>query len=100
MESHDGNYAICFPFLHACIRLQATQVRWIGLVGLIIIWLDVLIFLVLQGGIGGLVPALTPPVCHRATDDHRHAALWHHDHAGVRLSTLTRLLPLREVSGR
>jgi hypothetical protein len=61
MESHDGNYAICFPFLHACIRLQATQVRWIGLVGLIIIWLDVLIFPVLQGGIGGLVPALTPP---------------------------------------
>ena len=40
---------------------QATQVRWIGLVGLIIIWLDVLIFPVLQGGIGGLVPALTPP---------------------------------------
>jgi hypothetical protein len=40
---------------------QATQVRWIGLVGLIIIWLDVLIFPVLQSGIGGLVPALTPP---------------------------------------
>jgi len=40
---------------------QATQVRWIGLVGLIIIWLDTLIFPVLQGGIGGLVPALTPP---------------------------------------
>ena len=40
---------------------QASQVRWIGLVGLIIIWLDTLIFPVLQGGIGGLVPALTPP---------------------------------------
>ena len=40
---------------------QSTQVRWIGLVGLIIIWLDVLIFPVLQGGIGGLVPALMPP---------------------------------------
>ena len=40
---------------------QARQARWIGLVGLIIIWLDTLIFPVLQGGIGGLVPALTPP---------------------------------------
>lgn len=40
---------------------QARQVKWIGLVGLIIIWLDVLIFPVLQGGIGGLVPSLTPP---------------------------------------
>ena len=40
---------------------QARQVRWIGLIGLIIIWLDVLIFPVLQGGIGGLVPAFTPP---------------------------------------
>ena len=40
---------------------QARQVRWIGLVGLIIIWLDTLVFPVLQGGIGGLVPALTPP---------------------------------------
>lgn len=40
---------------------QSTRVSWIGLVGLIIIWLDVLIFPVLQGGIGGLVPALTPP---------------------------------------
>ena len=40
---------------------QAKQVRWIGLVGLSIIWLDTLIFPVLQGGIGGLVPALTPP---------------------------------------
>jgi hypothetical protein len=40
---------------------QARQVRWIGLVGLIIIWLDTLIFPVLQGGIGGLVPALMPP---------------------------------------
>lgn len=30
--------------------------RW-----LIIIWLDILIFPVLQGGIGSLVPALTPP---------------------------------------
>ncbi len=46
------------PVLYA---RQARQVRWIGLVGLIIIWLDVLIFPVLQGGIGGLVPALTPP---------------------------------------
>lgn len=40
---------------------QAKQVRWIGLVGLIIIWLDTLIFPVLQGGISGLAPALTPP---------------------------------------
>ncbi len=40
---------------------QASQVRWIGLVGLVIIWLDTLIFPVLQGGIGGLLPALTPP---------------------------------------
>ena len=40
---------------------QATQVRWIGLVGLILIWLDTLIFPVLQGGLGTLVPALTPP---------------------------------------
>lgn len=40
---------------------QAKQVRWIGLFGLSIIWLDTLIFPVLQGGIGGLVPALTPP---------------------------------------
>ncbi len=47
-----------FPALY--VR-QSTQIRWIGLVGLIIIWLDVLIFPVLQGGIGGLVPALTPP---------------------------------------
>lgn len=47
--------------LPALYARQATQVRWIGLVGLIIIWLDTLIFPVLQGGIGGLVPALTPP---------------------------------------
>jgi hypothetical protein len=47
--------------LPALYARQATQVRWIGLVGLIIIWLDILIFPVLQGGIGGLVPALTPP---------------------------------------
>ena len=40
---------------------QASQVRWIGLVGLILIWLDTLIFPVLQGGLGSLVPALTPP---------------------------------------
>lgn len=40
---------------------QASQVRWIGLFGLIIIWLDTLIFPVLQGGLGSLVPALTPP---------------------------------------
>ena len=46
--------------LPALYARQATQVRWIGLVGLII-WLDVLIFPVLQGGIGGLIPALTPP---------------------------------------
>ena len=47
--------------LPALYARQATQVRWIGLVGLIIIWLDTLIFPVLQGGIGGLMPALTPP---------------------------------------
>ena len=47
--------------LPALYARQATQVRWIGLVGLVIIWLDTLIFPVLQGGIGGLVPALTPP---------------------------------------
>ncbi len=47
--------------LPALYARQATQLRWIGLVGLIIIWLDVLIFPVLQGGIGGLVPALMPP---------------------------------------
>ena len=47
--------------LPALYARQAAQVRWIGLVGLIIIWLDVLIFPALQGGIGGLVPALTPP---------------------------------------
>src|SRR5436190_11235722 len=47
--------------LPALYARQATQVRWIGLVGLIIIWLDILIFPVLQGGIAGLVPALTPP---------------------------------------
>lgn len=47
--------------LPALYTRQATQVRWIGLVGLIIIWLNILIFPVLQGGIGGLVPALTPP---------------------------------------
>ncbi|GAC1299390.1 MAG: hypothetical protein NVSMB27_39430 [Ktedonobacteraceae bacterium] len=47
--------------LPALYARQATQVRWIGLVGLIIIWLDTLIFPVLQGGIAGLVPALTPP---------------------------------------
>ena len=40
---------------------QASQVRWIGLVGLILIWLDTLIFPVLQGGLGSLLPALTPP---------------------------------------
>src|SRR5579859_7266569 len=40
---------------------QASQVRWIGLVGLILIWLDTLIFPVLQGGLGSLVSALTPP---------------------------------------
>src|SRR5579859_7797636 len=40
---------------------QAPQVRWIGLVGLILIWLNTLIFPVLQGGLGSLVPALTPP---------------------------------------
>ena len=47
--------------LPALYARQATQVRWIGLVGLSIIWLDTLIFPVLQGGIGGLVPTLTPP---------------------------------------
>jgi hypothetical protein len=47
--------------LPALYARQATQVKWIGLIGLIIIWLDTLIFPVLQGGIGGLVPALTPP---------------------------------------
>lgn len=47
--------------LPALYARQATQVRWIGLVGLVIIWLDTLIFPVLQGGIGGLVPGLTPP---------------------------------------
>nr|HET6903915.1 hypothetical protein [Ktedonobacteraceae bacterium] len=47
--------------LPALYARQATQVRWIGLVGLVIIWLDTLIFPVLQGGIGGLVPTLTPP---------------------------------------
>jgi len=47
--------------LPALYARQAAQVRWIGLVGLIIIWLDILIFPVLQGGIGGLAPALTPP---------------------------------------
>ena len=47
--------------LPALYILQAKQVRWIGLVGLIIIWLDTLIFPVLQGGLGGLMPSLTPP---------------------------------------
>lgn len=47
--------------LPALYARQAKQVRWIGLVGLIIIWLDILIFPVLQGGIGSLVPALMPP---------------------------------------
>jgi len=47
--------------LPALYARQAREIRWIGLVGLIIIWLDILIFPVLQGGIGGLVPVLTPP---------------------------------------
>lgn len=47
--------------LPALYARQAAQIRWIGLVGIIIIWLDTLIFPVLQGGIGGLMPALTPP---------------------------------------
>ncbi len=47
--------------LPALYARQATQVKGIGLVGIIIIWLDTLIFPVLQGGIGGLMPALTPP---------------------------------------
>jgi len=46
---------------HPLYVRQAVQVRWIGLVGLIIIWLDVLIFPVLQGSISSLAPALTPP---------------------------------------
>ena len=40
---------------------QAKQVGWIGLVGLVIIWLDMLIFPVLQGGISGLVHAFKLP---------------------------------------
>jgi hypothetical protein len=39
---------------------QAKQVDWVGLVGLVIIWLDMLIFPV-QGGIAGLVPAFKLP---------------------------------------
>ena len=53
--------ALLLLSLPALYVRQASQVRWIGLVGLIIIWLDTLIFPVLQGGLGGLVPALTPP---------------------------------------
>src|SRR5438105_2390615 len=40
---------------------QAKQVGWIGLVGLVIIWLDMLIFPVLAGGIAGLVPTFHVP---------------------------------------
>jgi hypothetical protein len=47
--------------LPALYMRQAQQVRWIGLVGLGIIWLDMLIFSVLQGGIAGLVPAFKLP---------------------------------------
>lgn len=47
--------------LPALYARQAKQVRWVGLVGLGIIWLDILIFPVLQGGIAGLVPAFKLP---------------------------------------
>ena len=40
---------------------QAKQIGWIGLVGLVIIWLDMLIFPVLQGGIAGFVPTFHVP---------------------------------------
>ena len=40
---------------------QAKQVGWIGLVALAIIWLDMLIFPVLAGGIAGLVPTFHVP---------------------------------------
>src|ERR1700730_4040125 len=39
---------------------QAKQIGWIGLVGLVIIWLDMLIFPV-QGGIAGFVPRFYVP---------------------------------------
>lgn len=47
--------------LPALYRRQAKQVGWVGLVGLVIIWLDILIFPVLAGGIAGLVPAFKVP---------------------------------------
>jgi hypothetical protein len=47
--------------LPALYTRQAKQVGWVGLVGLVIIWLDMLIFPVLAGGIAGLVPAFKIP---------------------------------------
>lgn len=47
--------------LPALYERQAKQVGWIGLVGLGIIWLDMLIFPVLAGGIAGLVATFHVP---------------------------------------
>ena len=46
--------------LPALYARQAKQIGWVGLVGLVIIWLDILIFPV-QGGISGFVPAFKLP---------------------------------------